>query len=45
MKLKRKERSTTLLLQVLTFKDVNIVKPAVEYLAVNLYQADMIFAD
>jgi hypothetical protein len=32
-------------LYVLTFKEVYIVKSAIEYLAENLYQADKIFID
>jgi hypothetical protein len=32
-------------LQVLTFKEVYIVKSVVEYLAENLYHADKIFVD
>jgi hypothetical protein len=43
--LKRKERSTTFLLYVLTFKEVYIVKSAVAYLSENLYQTDKIFVD
>jgi hypothetical protein len=45
LKSKRKERSTTLLLHVLTFKEVYIVKSAIEYLLENLYQANKIFVD
>jgi hypothetical protein len=45
LKSKRKERSTTLLLHVLTFKKVYIVKSAIEYLPENLYQANKIFVD
>jgi hypothetical protein len=45
LKLKIKERSTTLLLYVITFKEVCFVKSAVEYLAENLYQVDKIFVD
>jgi hypothetical protein len=45
LKSKSKERSTTFLLSVLTFKKVYIVKSAVEYLAENLYQVDKIFVD
>jgi hypothetical protein len=45
LKLKRKERSATFPLYVLTFKEVYIVKSAIEYLVENLYQTDKIFVD
>jgi hypothetical protein len=45
LKSKRKERSTTLMLYNLAFKEVHIVKSALQYLVENLYQVDKVFVD